>query len=160
MNTAAQIIQEQFLQLRECACANVRKAARVVTQQYDESLQACGLRASKFSMLVGIARMGTMTLTELAEELVMDRTTLTRNLKPLEAQGLVQSMSGTDRRTRSVSVTPKGIKTVAEGLPLWKHAQAGTLRAFSDTRFNRLLGDLRFIQQMAGRKSQMGRGAA
>ena len=148
------------MQLRDCACANVRKASRVVTQQYDESLQACGLRATQFSILVVIARRNTPTLTELAEGLVMDRTTLTRNLKPLEEQGLVQSVSGTDRRTRSVSLTPKGRKTVVKALPLWRRAQAGIVRALGDTRFSRLLGDLRFIEHMAGSKNQMGRGPA
>ncbi len=155
MNASEQIKQEDFLQLRDCACANVRKASRVVTQQYDESLQACGLRATQFSILVVIARRNTPTLTELAEGLVMDRTTLTRNLKPLEEQGLVQSVSGTDRRTRSVSLTPKGRKTVVKGLPLWRRAQAGIVRALGVTRFSRLLGDLRFIEHMAGRKSQL-----
>jgi DNA-binding MarR family transcriptional regulator len=160
MNAPAQINKEEFSQCWDCACFNVRKAARVVTQQYDESLQACGLRATQFPILVVIAWRGPTTLTDLAGELVMDRTTLTRNLKPLEALGLVQSVQGTDRRTHSVSLTPKGRKTLVKGLPLWKQAQAGILRAFGETRFSRLLGDLRLIEHMAGSKNQMGRGSA
>lgn len=160
MNTGMQIPQEQLAQFRACACFNVRKAARLVTQQYDEMLQGTGLRATQLSMLVVIAIKGPITMSELAEVLVMDQTTLTRNLTPLEKQGLVQRVPGTDRRTRRVSVTPKGLDAVVTALPLWKRAQAKILRTFGEPRFERFLGDLRVFQQTAGHTSQTGRGAA
>lgn len=160
MNTTMQIPQEQLAQFRACACFNVRKAARLVTQQYDEMLQGTGLRATQLSMLVVIARRGPITVSELAEVLVMDQTTLTRNLTPLEKQGLVQRVPGTDRRTRRVSLTPKGLEAVVKALPLWKRAQAKILRTFGETRFERFLGDLQVFQQTAGHTNQTGQGAA
>lgn len=90
----------------------------------------------------------------------MDQTTLTRNLTPLEKQGLVQRVPGTDRRTRRVSVTPKGLDAVVKAVPLWKRAQAKVLRTFGEIRFQRFLGDLQMFQQMARQTNQTGQGAA
>jgi DNA-binding MarR family transcriptional regulator len=157
MNTTMQIPQEQLAQFRACACFNVRKAARLVTQQYDEMLQGTGLRATQLSILVVIALKGPITMSELAKVLVMDQTTLTRNLTPLEKQGLVQRVPGTDRRTRSVSLTPKGVTTVVNALPLWKQAQTKVLRTFGQTRFERLLSDLRMFQETAVPQNEAGR---
>jgi len=155
-----QIPQDQLAQFRACACFNVRKAARLVTQQYDEMLQGTGLRATQLSILVVIAWRGPITMSELAEVLVMDQTTLTRNLTPLEKQSLVQRVPGIDRRTRSVSLTPKGVTTVVNALPLWKQAQTKVLRTFGQTRFERLLSDLRMFQQTAAPQNEAGRGIA
>jgi DNA-binding MarR family transcriptional regulator len=131
--------------------------ARLVTQQYDEMLQGTGLRATQLSILVVIALKGPITMSELAKVLVMDQTTLTRNLTPLEKQGLVQRVPGTDRRTRSVSLTPKGVTTVVNALPLWKQAQTKVLRTFGQTRFERLLSDLRMFQETAVPQNEAGR---
>jgi len=155
-----QIPQEQLAQFRACACFNVRKAARLVTQQYDEMLQGTGLRATQLSILVVIALKGPITMSELAKVLVMDQTTLTRNLTPLEKQGLVQRVPGTDRRTRRVSLTPKGVTTVVNALPLWKQAQTKVLRTFGQTRFERLLSDLRMFQETAVPQNEAGQGIA
>lgn len=160
MNTTMQIPQEQLAQFRACACFNVRKAARLVTQQYDEMLGDTGLRATQLSMLMVISGRGPITVSDLAEVLAMDQTTLTRNLTPLEKQGLVQRVPGTDRRTRRVSVTPKGLDAVVKAVPLWKRAQAKVLRTFGEIRFQRFLGDLQMFQQMARQTNQTGQGAA
>ena len=80
----------QLAEIEEsCACLNVRKAARAITQLFDEVLQPTGLRSTQFPLLVTVALLGEAPVTQLAEELVMDRTTLARNLKPLESQGLL-----------------------------------------------------------------------
>ncbi len=160
MTNTMQIPQEELAQLRTCACSNVRKAARVVTQQYDEMLQPSGLRATQLAMLVVIARQGPLTLTDLTEALVMDQTTLTRNLKPLEKRGLVERVHGIDRRTRNVSLTPKGLKAVMKALPLWKRAQAKILRTFGETRFQKLLDELKGFQRVTEMQPKAGRGAA
>ncbi|HEY9847811.1 MAG TPA: MarR family transcriptional regulator, partial [Candidatus Caenarcaniphilales bacterium] len=88
-----------------CACFNLRKASRAVTQLYDKVLQPSGLLATQFTLLSAIALTGSVTITRLAQELVMDRTTLARNLKPLERQGLIQIKPGQDQRTRIVTLT-------------------------------------------------------
>jgi len=78
-----------------CACSNVRKAARAVTQLFDELLQPTGLRSTQFTLLVAVALLGEAPVTQLSRALVMDRTTLARNLKPLESLGLLTVEAGT-----------------------------------------------------------------
>src|SRR3954465_8869802 len=82
----------------KCTCFNLRKASRAVTQLYDEFLRPSGLRATPFSLLMLIRGLGPLRITELAEEAVMDRTTLKRNLELLQREGLVHIASGEDAR--------------------------------------------------------------
>ena len=78
----------------ECTCLAVRQAARHVTQLYDQHLAAVGLRTTQFSILVKLKRLGPATINALAEEMVMDRTTLGRNILPLERDGLISVGAG------------------------------------------------------------------
>jgi DNA-binding MarR family transcriptional regulator len=132
----------------DCACFNIRKATRVVTQLFDDLMQPSGVRATQFTILVMVAKREAATMTELAESLVMDRTTLTRNLKPLEEQGLIRGVAGIDRRTRSISLTAKGQRILSQALPLWKKAQASVVRHLGSTTFKRMLNDLRAVAQV------------
>src|SRR5260221_14547491 len=91
-----------------CACSNVRKAARAVTQLFDEVLQPPGLRSTQFPLLVAVASRGEAPVTQLSRELVMDGTTLARNLKPLETLGLLPIEPGTDRRRHQARRTERG----------------------------------------------------
>ena len=125
-----------------CLCFNLRKAARAVTQLYDAALEPAGLRATQFSLLAALDRRDAVTITDLARAMVMDRTTLTRNLRPLEKQGLVAIAPGDDRRTREVSLTRRGRQTLTRATPRWRHAQTGMLDALGDRRARRLLGEL------------------
>lgn len=111
------------LMLTTCACLNLRKAARAVTQIFDNTLQPLGLRSTQLPVLVTLALSGSTTITQLAEELVMDRTSLARLLRPLENAGLLEIVPGEDRRTRGVSLTDRGKKTVTDAIPLWEKAQ-------------------------------------
>ena len=125
-----------------CLCFNLRKAARAVTQLYDAALEPAGLRATQFSLLAVLAGRDAVTITDLARAMVMDRTTLTRNLRPLEKQGLVAIAPGDDRRTREVSLTRRGRQTLKHATPCWRHAQTGMLDALGDRRARHLLGEL------------------
>lgn len=106
-----------------CACFNVRKAARAVTQLYDNILKPTGLRGTQFTLLVALSIRGNIGISQLAEVLVMERTTLTRNLKPLEKQGLIDISEGSDRRTRTVRLTAEGREKIKETTPYWEQAQ-------------------------------------
>ncbi|MFQ5954376.1 MAG: MarR family winged helix-turn-helix transcriptional regulator [Kiloniellales bacterium] len=121
-----------------CACFSLRKAARAVTQLYDARLRPNGLKATQFSLLVGLAVGGPITMQRLAERMVMDRTTLTRNVKPLQRAGLVKSTTGKDRRTRTLSLTGKGRKALARALPLWQQAQDTVLGRLGETQWQAL----------------------
>lgn len=107
----------------ECTCFNLRKATRVVTQMFDDAMRPAGLRGTQFSLLAHTYGMGPITLTKLAEEMVTDRTTMARNLEPLEKNGLLKVGPGDDRRTRIVTITEEGRKKLAEAFPLWKKTQ-------------------------------------
>ena len=128
--------------VRTCACFNLRKAARAVTQLYDEVLAPSGLRGTQFSVLSVISAAGPATMTDLADTLAMDRTTLTRNLKPLLDRGLVERGEGEDRRQRPIAITPAGRDALGQALPLWKKAQARIAGGLGAARWKGMVGDL------------------
>lgn len=125
-----------------CTCFNLRKAARAVTQMYDEFLRPSGLRATQFSLLMLIRGMGPIRITDLADQAVMDRTTLKRNVELLQRQGLVRIRPGSDARVREVSLTPAAEERLNDALPLWQRAQAHVGRELGQGRTDRLLADL------------------
>jgi DNA-binding MarR family transcriptional regulator len=112
---------------RECVCSNLRRATRVITKLYDDSLKPTGLKVSQFGLLSHLMALGSSTLSELAEDMVLDRTTLTRNVEILEARGLVLSEEGEDRRERQLRLSDKGVAAVSAAYPLWQVAQARAL---------------------------------
>lgn len=106
-----------------CTCAMLRRASRRVTLAYDEALRPFGLRLTQYSLLASVLRSGGMSITDLAERLAMERTTLTRNLRPLEAAGWVKVKPGPDRRSRAVEITATGRALVEEAFPQWQAAE-------------------------------------
>ena len=125
-----------------CACFNIRKTARVITQLYDEELRPVGLRITQFALLMATWGLEPVTVTHLAKSGVMDRTTLTRNLRPLEKQGLIRIEPGGDRRERQVRLTARGQHALAKAFPLWEKAQARVARGFGQERLQRLFTEL------------------
>ena len=125
-----------------CACFNVRKAARAVTQLYDNILKPTELRGTQFTVLVALSIRGNIGISQLADALVMERTTLTRNLKPLEKKGLVTVAEGSDRRTRAVKITPKGLKKIKEVTPYWEQAQEVISEGLGGNDMNALLDSI------------------
>lgn len=126
----------------DCTCANLRKAARMVTQAYDAALQSTGLKSTQFILLANLAEQGDMPLTQLADALVMDRTTLTRNLKPLVRQGLVHVAQEADLRVRRISLTRAGRAAVVAARPKWEAMQLRVSERLGDARWAGLLDDL------------------
>jgi DNA-binding MarR family transcriptional regulator len=106
-----------------CTCAKLRRTARRLTQAYDQALRPCGLRLTQYSVLANLTRSGGLSITDLAELLAMERTTLTRNLRPLERAGWVRIGPGPDRRSRAVEITPAGRRVYDRALPLWREAE-------------------------------------
>jgi len=105
-----------------CTCARLRKLARRVTRIYDAHLAPQSLKVTQYSLLANAAR-GERTVSEFAAELEMDRSTLSRNLAPLAAQGWVRIAVGADPRSRSIGVTAAGRRKLKAALPLWRKAQ-------------------------------------
>ena len=111
--------------ITECNCLAVRQAARRITQFYDALLAPSGLRTTQYSILVRLKRSGPMTINALARELVMDRTTLGRNILPLEREGLIATRPGrTDRRSKELHLTETGAAKLRDAAGGWRDAQA------------------------------------
>jgi DNA-binding MarR family transcriptional regulator len=107
-----------------CNCSALRQAARHVTRFYDAFLSPAGLRTTQFSILAKLRQRGPLTITALAAEMVMDRTTLGRNVRPLQRKGLVAVASGRrDHRSKELHLTETGLERLrAAGAP-WREAQ-------------------------------------
>ncbi len=120
---------------RACNCLVVRQAARHVTQFYDRFLAPSGLRTTQFSILTKLRRQAPMTINELAAEMVMDRTTLGRNILPLERDGLIRiEPTPSDRRSKELHLTRRGEKRLEAAAKGWAHAQARFESAFGSGR--------------------------
>ena len=117
-----------------CTCSIVRRAARHVTQIYDAHLAPTGLRTTQYSLLNALVTSGPSSLGGVAARMGLDRTTLGRNLRPLERDGLIEiAVDPTDRRGRAVIVTPRGIAKLAEAQSCWAEAQAAFEARYGST---------------------------
>ena len=130
-----------------CACYNLRRASRAVTQLFDGHFDEIGLKATQFTVLAVVAYAGDSppTVSKLADDLVLEQSSLSRNLAVLERLGYVRLEAGQDRRERIVMLTRSGRAALAKGFPVWKRAQsslAGSLGA-SD-----LEAQLRILRRM------------
>lgn len=128
-----------------CSCFNLRKASRAVTQHFDHALEPAGVRATQFTLLASMAAVSARTLTEMAQTLVMDRTTLTRNLKPLEKLGLIETTEPRDKRSKAYGLTDKGRETLQRGVPLWETAQERVVNGLGQERYDSLLKELEAV---------------
>ena len=113
-----------------------------MTRFYDGALAPSGLKATQLTMLGAIAISGPVRMSELADMVVLDKTTLTRNLKLLEAGGLVAIAAGEDRRERVASLTRPGRDALERALPLWREAQRRVVEHLGAARWRRLIADL------------------
>ncbi|MBB3066793.1 MarR family winged helix-turn-helix transcriptional regulator [Limibacillus halophilus] len=120
---------------QECAVLRTRMAARKVTRTYDEALRPLGLKVTQFTLLVAIKHGIPDSISELAESLAMERTTLTRNLQLLEKQGLATIGPEGYRRARSMQLTPLGEEKLAAALPVWRQAQDQLVRKLGKGRW-------------------------
>lgn len=107
-----------------CNCLNIRRASRAVTHFYDKFLEPSGIKTNQFFLLRSVEKFGPIIISELAKEMRIDRTTLTRNMKPLVDAELISINPGKDPRFKEVMLTESGKKVIAESLELWEKAQA------------------------------------
>lgn len=133
----------------QCCCFNLRKISRAVTQYWDRHLELAGIRATQFTLLLSLSEISGKTLTEMAESLVMDRTTLTRNLKPLERMGFITGVQLSDRRSKAYALTEKGREVIVKGVPLWQKAQQSVVGRLGNERYARFLDELAFVRNLA-----------
>jgi len=140
------MVSSTHVQTDYCNCAEIRQAARHVTQFYDQFLAPAGLRTTQFSVLSKLKRKGPMTINALAADLVMDRTTLGRNVLPLQRDGLITIKPAiSDRRAKELRLTKAGEKRQQRALQGWLQAQARFETTFGIKRSAELRALLRTV---------------
>src|SRR5256885_7450438 len=121
--------------LTECACFDLRRATRAVSRMYDDFLRDAGLNITQLSLLNLICAEKELSISTLGRYMVMERTSITRALAPLERDGLIHSRAGADKRIRIVSVTNKGRKLVEDAEPKWRQAQEALITTIGEDRW-------------------------
>ena len=125
-----------------CTCANLRKTTRVVTQFFDSALKPVGLTPGQFTVLAALAKSGPSRQTQLAEMLAMDRTTLIRNLRPLEKKRFVAADTTAKRGAKTLTLTAAGADLLDVALPHWQRAQGHIIEALGRQRWGGLITGL------------------
>lgn len=133
-----------------CLCFSTRRTARALTQAFDKALAPSGLTVSQFSVLSVIGLAAPIAMRRLAAWLGMDRTTLTRALRPLERDGLVQMVEGKDRRERRMALTQAGKERLKAAMPHWQKAQREVAGLYGPARSAALLTELGGLRQTLG----------
>ncbi len=132
---------------KSCLGFALRSASRALSQRYDQALASIGLRSTQFNLLAGLARHKTKTLSQLAILLVMDRTTLTRNLKPLQKAGWILQISTPDKRSRPYALSPDGEKVFEKAYPIWLDFQKKLQELLGQSYYENLLKELQHVTE-------------
>src|SRR5436189_2769322 len=125
-----------------CVCFNLRWVTRAVTQFYDKEMRRHGIRPTQGSILASLKAKDSWNMAELSEWLGMDRTTLVRNLRPLQRDGLVQIRGGGRGNRVELAITAKGRKQIEKLTPAWKSAQCAAVKTLGEKRWSAILSDL------------------
>jgi DNA-binding MarR family transcriptional regulator len=129
-----------------CMCLSVRRAARLITKRYDDALRHLGITSGQFSILVAVSAERPLSLGKLADELGMDRTTLTAGMKPLERDGLINGqVDPEDGRARQFRLTAKGRSVLNQAYPIWTKAQSNMKDRVGNADLDRLRQGLRSL---------------
>ncbi|MGF1484529.1 MAG: MarR family winged helix-turn-helix transcriptional regulator [Opitutales bacterium] len=131
-----------------CTCAHVRRASRLLTQLYDDALRAGGLTSGQFVLLTAINSRGSETMGNIANVVAQEQSAFSRNLKLLETKGLVRTTTGSDRRTRWISLTTLGQHRLEEAYPLWRDLQDRLDAAYGPDRMHELIRSLEALQEV------------
>src|SRR5215212_4873701 len=128
--------------VENCVCFNLRWVTRAVTQFFDAEMRRQGIRPTQGSILSALHARDSWTMAELSDWLGMDRTTLVRNLRPLQRDGFVKAVGGGRGNRVEVTITAKGRKQVEKLTPAWKSAQRAAVKTLGQKRWSAILADL------------------
>ncbi len=131
-----------------CNCLNLRRASQAITEIYDEKLVPSGLKLGQFSLLKHIKQQQPINVSDLALEMRLDRTTLVRNLKPMEEKGFVADVAAEGTRNRQLKLTEAGLKAFNEAEVLWLEAQSFIEQYLGKDDLNTLTGLLAKIEAL------------
>ncbi len=118
-----------------CACFNLRRASRAASQYFDSVLQPSGLRSTQFVLLALVRAGEPIAPSNLARAMVMDRSTLSRNIRPLAGAGLLLAGRRKGARGTALSLTAKGVRTLTAAVPLWERAQRHLVEGMGPARW-------------------------
>jgi DNA-binding MarR family transcriptional regulator len=124
---------------KSCTCFNLRKVTRRVTSFYDAALKPCGLKVTQMTLLTAIRVLEPVTIQRLAKAIVLDRTTLSRNVSLLNKKGMLAMEPGDALRTRKLSLTEQGHTALVAAFPLWQAAQSEIINELGEERWSSLL---------------------
>src|SRR5881398_929840 len=125
-----------------CVCFNLRRVTRKVTQFYDAEMRRHGIRPTQGSILAVLMAKESWNMAELSDRLGTDRTTLVRNLQPLQRDGFVQAVGGGRGNRVELAITAKGRKQIEKLTPAWKSAQSAMVKTLGEERWSAILSDL------------------
>lgn len=130
-----------------CACTALRRASRVLSQMYDDELRSLGLKNTQLAVLQAVSRAGSTTQARLAQELSVDSTTLSRNVKVLEGNGWLQGTEGGDRREHILSLTGTGQELLRQAERPWNRAQDKLRKSLGEGRWEQLFDLLEAVRK-------------
>jgi DNA-binding MarR family transcriptional regulator len=128
--------------VENCVCFNLRRVTRAVTQLYDFEMRRHGIRPTQGTILLALNAKENWTMAELSDCLGLERTSLVRNLQPLQRDGLVTADGGGRGRRVDLAITAKGRKQVEKFMPAWESAQSTAVQVLGEKRWSALLADL------------------
>jgi DNA-binding MarR family transcriptional regulator len=128
--------------IENCVCFNLRWVTRAVTQFYDAEMRRHGIRPTQGTILLALNAEESWTMADLSDWLGMERTTLVRNLRPLQRDGFVKSVGGGRGGRVELSITAKGRKKIEEAMPAWRAAQSDVVKTLGERRWSAILSDL------------------
>ena len=132
-----------------CAAFNFRRTARAVTRLYDLALQPSGIRATQFAILTAVAKHQPVAISRVGQILVLDQTTLTRSLRLLQKQGLLEISPRSVRRQRFLNLTQQAVKVLEVAVPLWRKVQADFLAAMGGGTWKEFRNELERLSRVA-----------
>jgi len=128
--------------MENCVCFNLRWVTRAVTQFYDSEMRRHGIRTTQGTILLALKARESWNMAELSDWLGMDRTTLVRNLRPLQRDGFVNVGGGGRGNLVELTITAKGRKQIEKLTPAWKSAQSAVVKTLGEKRWSAILTDL------------------
>jgi DNA-binding MarR family transcriptional regulator len=128
--------------VENCVCFNLRWVARAVTQFYDSEMRRHGIRSTQGTILLALNSKENWSMAELSDWLGVERTTLVRNLRPLQRDGLVRAIGGGHGNRVELAITAKGCKQIDKLTPAWKSAQCAAVKTLGEKRWSAILSDL------------------
>jgi DNA-binding MarR family transcriptional regulator len=134
----------------DCACLSFRQASRAVTQLFDDVLVPVGLVSAQLPVLIVAGVYGPLTVSRLAALLIMDRTTLNRVMKPLQAKGYLRSVPTMDKRKNMLELTAKGHEIIVQSHPLWQSAQQQIVHGLKPKQWKSVKQQLGQVVRVAG----------